>query len=188
MPARLVRAFVALEVPGDVVDALVQAQKELAGTGADIKLVERENLHLNLKFLGDLQDAEVSEVRSRLGRLSLKGASVAIRGVGAFPTLSRPRVVWAGIAPEHEPLVIPIARGVIDILEGIGERDDRPFRPHVTLARVRSGRNMRELTETLRQISRTEFGTVNLREIKLKSSTLTPNGPIYRDEGVYPLA
>jgi 2'-5' RNA ligase len=183
-----VRAFVALEVPGAVVDSLIQVQKELDATGADVKLVERENLHLNLKFLGELRDAEVSEAKSRLGRLSLKGGDVTIRGVGAFPTSARPRVVWAGIAPEDEPLVTPIARGVISALEGIGERDDRPFRPHITLARVRSGRNMRELTGVLRQIAALEFGIASLREIKLKSSTLTPNGPIYRDEGVYLLS
>ena len=182
------RAFVALEIPGSVVDSLVQTQKELEATGADVKLVERENLHLNLKFLGELRDAEVAEAKSRLGRLSLKGLDVTIRGVGAFPNSARPRVVWAGIAPEDEPRVIPIARGVIGALEGIGERDDRPFRPHVTLARVRSGRNMRELTGVLRQIAGVEFGTVSLREIKLKSSTLTPSGPVYRDEGVYLLS
>ena len=144
--ARFVRAFVALEIPEDVADSLTQAQKELAASGADIKLVERENLHLNLKFLGDLGDEEVSEVKSRLGRLSLKRADVTVRGVGAFPSSTRPRVVWAGIAPEDEPLVVPIAREVISTLEGVGERDDRPFRPHITLARVRSGRNSRELT------------------------------------------
>jgi RNA 2',3'-cyclic 3'-phosphodiesterase len=186
--AGLVRAFVALEIPGDVVDSLLQAQKELEATGADIKFVERDNLHLNLKFLGEIRDAEVSEAKSRLGRLALKGGDVTVRGVGAFPTSARPRVVWAGIAPEDEPLVISIARGVISALEGIGERDDRPFRPHITLARVRSGRNMHELAEALRQIVGMEFGTVGLREIKLKSSTLTPNGPIYRDEGVYLLS
>ena len=186
--AGLVRAFVALEIPSDVVDSLVQAQKELEATGADIKLVERENLHLNLKFLGELADAEVSESKSRLSRLSLKGADVNVKGVGAFPTSARPRVIWAGIAPEDEPLVTPIAREVIGALEGIGERDDRPFRPHITLARVRSGRNMRELIMVLRQIAGMEFGTVGLREVKLKSSTLTPNGPVYKDEGVYLLS
>jgi len=186
--AGLVRAFVALEIPEDVVDSLVQVQNELGATGADIKLVERENLHLNLKFLGELRDAEISEAKSRLGRLSLKGADVTVRGVGAFPASAKPRVIWAGIAPEDEPLVVPIARGVISALEGIGERDDRPFRPHITLARVRSGRNVRELTEALRQIAGMEFGTISLREIKLKSSTLTANGPIYRDEGVYLLS
>jgi len=183
-----VRAFVAIEIPGNVIDRLVQAQKGLEATGADIKLVERENLHLNLKFLGELSDASVSEVKSRLGRLVFKSAEVTVRGVGAFPTAARPRVVWAGIAPGDEPLVIPIARGVVEALEGLGERDDRPFRAHITLARVRSGRNMRELTEVLRQIAGTEFGKVGLREIKLKSSTLTSNGPIYKDEGVYPLS
>ena len=188
MLAGLVRAFVALEIPGDVVDSLVRVQKELEGTGADIKLVERENLHLNLKFLGELGPAQVSEAKSRLGRLSLKSTDVTVRGVGAFPTPSRPRVVWAGLSPEDEPLVIPIARGVMGALEGIGETDDRPFRPHITLARVRSGRNMRELTEVLRQMAGKDFGTVALREIKLKSSTLTPAGPIYRDEGVYSLS
>jgi len=186
--AVLVRAFVALEIPGNVVDSLVQAQKELEATGADIKLVERENLHLNLKFLGELGDAEVNDAKSRLRRLSLKGADVSVRGVGAFPSSARPRVVWAGIAPEDEPLVVPIAREVIRALEGIGERDDRPFRPHITLARVRSGRNLRELTRVLGQLAGTEFGTVGLREVKLKSSTLTPNGPIYRDEEVYLLS
>jgi len=182
------RAFVALEVPDGVVDSLVQAQKELAATRADIKLVERDNLHLNLKFLGELREAEVSEAKSRLSRISLRGADVTVRGVGAFPTSNRPRVVWAGISPEDEPLVIPIARGVISALEGIGERDDRPFRPHITLARVRSGRNVHELTEILGRMAGMEFGKVSLREIKLKSSTLTPSGPIYRDEGVYLLS
>ena len=181
------RAFVAIEIPVDVVDPLTQAQRELEATGADIKLVERENLHLNLKFLGELSDADASEAKSRLGRLALKSAEVAVRGVGAFPTIARPRVVWAGIAPEDEPLVIPIARGVISALEGIGERDDRPFRAHITLARVRSNRNVPQLTEVLHRFAGMEFGKVGLREIKLKSSTLTPSGPVYRDEGVYHL-
>ena len=187
MPTEFVRAFVALEISGNVADLLVQAQKELQATGADIKLVERENLHLNLKFLGEISEAQASEAKSRLAALSLKGAEVAIRGLGAFPAPSRPRVVWAGVAPADEPLVVPIAEGVIAALEGMGEREDRQFRPHITLGRVRTGRNVRELNEVLRQNAGMEFGALGLREIKLKSSSLTPTGPVYRDEGVYPL-
>jgi 2'-5' RNA ligase len=188
VPAEFVRAFVALEIPGSVVDSLVQAQKELEATGADIKLVERENLHLNLKFLGEINEAQAAEVKSRLAKLSLKGGDVAVRGVGAFPEPSRPRVVWAGVAPEDGHLVIRIADGVVGALEGIGERDDRPFRPHITLGRVRTARNLRELVDVLRRNAGREFGAVGLREVKLKSSTLTPSGPTYRDEGVYPLS
>ena len=181
------RAFVALEISERVADSLVQAQKELDATGADIKMVERENLHLNQKFLGELGEAEASEVNSRLAGLSLESADVNVSGVGAFPSPSRPRVIWAGIAPEDERLVAPIAEGVIAALEGIGERDDRLFRPHITLGRVRTGRHLRELVEVLRLNSGRDFGATGLREIRLKSSTLTPGGPVYRDEGVYPL-
>jgi len=186
--AEFVRAFVALEIPVSVVDSLVEAQKELEATGADIKLVERENLHLNLKFLGEISEAQASEAKSRLAKLSLKGADVTIAGVGAFPSPSRPRVVWAGLAPEDEHFILPIADGVATALEGIGARDDRPFRPHITLGRVRTGRNVRGLIEVLRRNAGREFGAAGLREIKLKSSTLTPSGPVYRDEGVYPLS
>ena len=188
MPAEFVRAFVALEIHGNVVDSLVQAQKELEAAGADIKLVERENLHLNLKFLGEISESQASEARSRLAKLSLKGADVKVRGVGAFPAPTRPRVVWASVAPEDEGFVVPIAKGVMTALEGIGERDDRPFTPHITLGRVRSGRNMRELVEVLRLNAARDFGAAELREIKFKSSTLTPMGPVYRDEGVFRLS
>ncbi len=182
------RAFVALEVQGSVADSLMEFERELEATGADLKLVEKENLHLNLKFLGEIGDAQAAEVSSRLGTLSLKGAEVAIRGAGAFPSPGRPRVVWAGVAPEHEHLVAPIAGRVVELLAGLGEKDDRPFRAHITLGRVRTSRNARELAELLRQSAAREFGKLRLEEVKLKSSVLTPSGPVYRDLGAYRLA
>jgi RNA 2',3'-cyclic 3'-phosphodiesterase len=181
------RAFVAVEVPERVVDSLGEFQKEISATGADVKLVERENLHLNLKFLGEISEAQAAEVQSRLGRLSQRGGNVAVRGVGAFPSQSRPRVVWAGVAREHEALLTPIAQEVIGVLEGIGESDDRPFRAHITLGRVRSSRNLQALGELLRQNSEKEFGAFTMSEIKLKSSALTPSGPVYKDMGVFRL-
>ena len=181
------RAFVALEVPGQVLDSLVVFQKEIWATGADIKLVERQNLHFTVKFLGEISEAQAADAGTRLGSLSLKGAEVEVRGAGAFPTASRPRVVWAGVAPEHEALVAPIAQQIIGALEGIGERDDRPFRAHITMGRVRSGRNIHQLGELLRQSADRRFGAVRLSELKLKSSTLTPSGPMYNDIGVYRL-
>ena len=182
------RAFVAIEVPGTVVDSLLEFQKHISATGADVKLVERENLHLNLKFLGEISEAQVSEVRSRLGKLSLKGGDVSVRGAGAFPSPGRARVVWAGLPREHEALLAPIAHEVIAALEGIGERDDRPFRAHITLGRVRSNRNLQALEELIRDNSEKEFGAFTISEIKLKSSVLSPGGPVYKDEGAFPLA
>ncbi|HKT21735.1 MAG TPA: RNA 2',3'-cyclic phosphodiesterase [Nitrososphaerales archaeon] len=181
------RAFVALEVPGDVLDSLASFQRELSATGADIKLVERENLHFTVKFLGEISDAQAAEADSRLKKLTLKSARLEVKGVGAFPSPSRPRVVWAGIQREQEGLVVPTAQAVIDSLDGIGERDDRPFQLHITLARVRSGRNVRELQDVINRNASRSFGTADLAALKLKSSQLTPQGPVYRDVGAYQL-
>ncbi|MDG7011078.1 MAG: RNA 2',3'-cyclic phosphodiesterase [Nitrososphaerota archaeon] len=182
------RAFVALEVPAQVVDSLAAFQRELFSSGADVKLVERENLHFTAKFLGEISEAQAAEAESRLRKLSLKSARVEVRGVGAFPDLSRPRVVWASVPKGQAGLVLPMLKEVIDSLDGIGERDDRPFQLHLTLARVRSGRNLRELQQAVRDNADRSFGIADLISLKLKSSHLTPKGPIYHDVGVYRLA
>ena len=181
------RAFVALEVSPAVIESLAAFQRELAASGADIKLVERENLHFTVKFLGEIGDSDAREADSRLKRLSLKSARVEVRGVGAFPSPARPRVVWAGVSKEQEGLVVPEAKEVIASLDGIGERDDRPFQPHLTLARVRSPRNVQGLQSLMALNVDRSFGFADLTSLKLKSSQLTPQGPIYRDVGVYGL-
>jgi RNA 2',3'-cyclic 3'-phosphodiesterase len=181
------RAFVALEISNPALDSLAKFQEELKATGADIKLVERENLHFTVKFLGEVSESQAADAGSRLGSLVLKGLDLEVRGAGAFPNPSRARVVWAGVSSEHEALVTPVAQQVIEALEGIGERDERPFRAHVTLGRVRSDRNSEQLQQLLRDNSDRPFGVVRLSKLKLKSSVLRPGGPVYIDLGVYPL-
>jgi 2'-5' RNA ligase len=181
------RAFVAVDVPEKVLDALASFQGELSATGADIKLVERESLHFTVKFLGEISDSQGDESASRLARLALEKVDVEVSGVGAFPDPGRPRVVWAGVGPGEEALVAHIAREVSGALEGIGELDERPFRAHLTLARVRSSRNSRALGDLLRLKPGRSFGQAILSELKLKSSVLTPRGPVYKDIGVFPL-
>ena len=182
------RAFVALEIPDNrVLDSLVSFQRDLAGTGADVKLVERENLHFTLKFLGEISELQAAEADRRLKSLSLSGGEVAVAGVGAFPNHRRPRVVWAGVRPKDEGTVAPIASSVVGALEGIGESDPRPFAAHVTLARVRSERNAGGLVALLESSSGKSFGGFRLASVRLKSSRLTPQGPVYSDLGVYQL-
>ena len=181
------RAFVAIDLPAGVIDSLVSFQAELAAMGDDIKLVERENLHFTVKFLGEIGDPQASEAASRLRRLALHGGAVEVRGAGAFPSARRPRVGWAGGARGGEEVIAPIAREVSGALEGIGDRDDRPFQAHITLGRVRYVRNPAELGEFLAKHSERLFGLAKLSELKLKSSRLTPAGPIYSDIGVFRL-
>lgn len=182
------RAFVALEVPASVLDALVSFQTELSATGADIKLVERENLHFTVKFLGEISDSQAAEADSRLKRLTMKAVKVEVRGVGAFPSPSRPRVIWGGVSKAQEHLVLPMAQAVIESLGGIGEKDERPFQLHLTLGRVRSARNIRGVHDLIRENAERSFGFADMKSLKLKSSQLTPQGPIYRDMGAYQLS
>ncbi len=171
----------------EVRENLMRVEEDLRQTRADVKLVERENLHFTVKFLGDIPESMVEEVDRRIRPLALRRMEVGVRGLGAFPDLRRPRVVWAGVAPQDVPSLSSSGQQVIDALEGIGESDDRGFHPHITVARVRSPRNLETLASVIRECSAKEFGRSTISALKLKSSDLTPSGPIYRDVKEYSL-
>ncbi len=170
-----------------VLGKLVEFQSEVAKVGADIKLVEKQNLHFTVKFLGEVTEQQVSEAATRLSGLSLRSVEVTVLGVGVFPALNRPSVIWAGVSPADAAVVLPIAETAIRALDGIGEADSRGFQPHLTLARVRSGRNRDQLVSLISSNAGRVFGKVRLDSLKLKSSKLTPGGPVYSDVGVFRL-
>lgn len=128
-------------IPSDWTDYLGAISRELASKMRGLSWVRPENLHITLRFLGDLDDAGVQKVCDLVVREA--GEAVALRArlgpIGAFPNLNRPRVVWVGLA-EGEGAVSAVARAVNDALgrAGFGE-PEKPFRPHLTLARVREG-------------------------------------------------
>lgn len=165
----------------------MKVEEELKATRADLKLVERENLHFTVKFLGEIPDSLVDEVDRRLRTLAMHRMEVDVRGLGAFPDVRRPRVVWAGVAPQDAKAISRSGQQVIDALEGIGESDERGFHPHITVARVRSPKNHEALVAVLRDCSTKEFGRTPITALKLKSSSLTPKGPTYRDIKEYAL-
>ncbi len=137
----MVRTFVALLIPKAWMDFLGEVERDLAGRMSGLSWVKPENAHLTLRFLGDLGDSGVR----RAGEAVLRGASdvpafrATIGGLGAFPSMSRPRLFWAGLAEGAEESKA-LARSVNDCLkrDGFGP-PDKPFRPHLTLARVREG-------------------------------------------------
>jgi RNA 2',3'-cyclic 3'-phosphodiesterase len=174
-------------VSPEVRENLVRAEEELKKTRADIKLVEMENLHFTVKFLGDVPDSVLDEVDRRVRPLSLPRMEVDVRGIGAFPDDRSPRVVWAGVSYEDLDVVSKSAQTVIDALRGVGENDEREYHPHITLARVRSPTNIEALVALLGAYASKDFGRTPIMMLKLKSSTLTPRGPAYRDIKEYAL-
>jgi len=174
------RCFIAVDVEEPkLLDAIAEAQRRLQSSGADLKLVERENLHITLRFLGEIPPSLAEAVGELIREMSFKPFRVCFRGVGAFPNIHRPRVIWIGVsdgAEELKGLYAQVERGLL----GLGLRgEDRPFTPHLTIARVRSGRNRDRLAMTLESLIDAEFGSLTVSHVRLKRSTLTPRGPIY---------
>ena len=171
----------------EVRENLIKVEEELKQTRADLKLVEIENLHFTVKFLGDVPDSVLEEVDAKVRKLTLQRMEVDVRGLGAFPDDKAPRVVWAGVGYEDLDMVSKNAQVVIDALRGVGESDEREYHPHITLARLRSSTNIEALQALLAAYASKDFGRTPIMMLKLKSSTLTPRGPAYRDIKEYPL-
>jgi 2'-5' RNA ligase len=175
-----VRSFIAFDLDNQqVLKKLTDIQDLLLKTGADLKAVEPENIHITLRFLGNVRLETVEKVFAEMQKTQFVAFDVKINGLGAFPTPKYPRVVWAGMTQGADQL-----RGIFSQLEprlqGLGfTPDPKGFSPHLTIARVRSGRNKAELGKFIGENSGYEFGVVRAACLRLKKSELTPRGPIY---------
>jgi len=175
-----IRSFVAFDMDSEsVLKRLTEVQALLAGTGADLKVVEPKNIHITVRFLGNVTPSTVEEIFGGMKRVQFIPFDVKVCGVGAFPDIRYPRVVWAGITEGADKL-----RGIFSQLEphlcSLGfAPDPKGFSPHLTIARVTSGRNKAELAKFISENVNYEFGTVKAACLRLKRSDLTPKGPIY---------
>ncbi|WP_069807292.1 RNA 2',3'-cyclic phosphodiesterase [Vulcanisaeta thermophila] len=177
---QLYRVFIAVDINDELKKPMLQLQRELMIAGVDMKPVEPENLHITLRFIGEITREELNEVMKRLERLSYRRFIMHMVGVGAFPDLTRPRVIWVGVKEGSEDLA-RVHDEVMKLTGDIGQRDDREFTPHLTIARVRHIRDRERFMSVIRKYENQDFGTQEVIEIKLKQSTLTPRGPIYND-------
>ncbi len=162
-----------------VLDRIVDIQRKFEETGADLKPVERVNLHFTLVFLGEIDQAQKEAICMRLRSLDAPPVPVKIEGVGAFPGPGKPRVIWLGIqrgADELKRYADMAKKIAID--SGVVLKQEE-FSPHLTIARVRSLYNKERLTEELQKASNIEIGETVTSPIRLKRSSLTPKGPLY---------
>jgi len=175
-----IRSFIAFDIDNErIIERFSEAQQMLVRTGADLKLVKPENIHVTMRFLGDVTAHMVDLIYGVMQKVSLSPFDVEIRGLGAFPKLQYARVVWAGIGKGADQL-----SGIFGQLEPklreLGFKpDSKGFSPHLTIARVRSGRGKSELIRCIMDSADYEFGIVNAACLRLKRSVLTPKGPIY---------
>ena len=176
----MIRSFIAFDIEDAAVQKnLSKVQEMLVRTGADLKLVKPENIHVTLRFLGDITPEMVEQIHGEMEQTQFAPFEVKIKGTGAFPNLKRISVVWAGIRQGANEL-----KAIFDQLEPrlqtLGFKPDyKGFSPHLTIARVKTGRNIMALAEQLNDLEDYEFGSIKAECLKLKKSVLTSQGPIY---------
>jgi len=171
------RAFVAVEInKNEVLDSIKKIQLDL-----DIraKPVALDNIHFTLLFLGEISEQVLFKVQNTLNSIEFSEFNVIFQTVGAFPKARSPRVVWVGTDEEGGKQLCNLALKVENSLSSLGFRSDKPFRPHVTVFRIKN--KIGNISDKLERFNSTSFGTQKVSEIKLKRSILTPEGPNYSD-------
>lgn len=177
------RLFVAIRVPAnDPIRSLLDKLDGLRG----VKPVEPENLHYTLRFLGDVSDEQRDALVKILSQaeVDVRPFDVHICGTSAFPGPAKPSVVWLGCTEESDSPMKRLADAVDGFADevGLGPRD-KPFVPHLTLARVkrRESRDLKKVVQTLREAKDEDFGPFLVDRVSLVESALTDHGPVYTD-------
>ena len=177
------RTFIAIELPSEIKDSLSRLQEELKTSGADVKWVTPENIHLTLKFLGEIDDKKIDKIIKIIDDTAKEKNKFQIRisSLGAFPKVDFPRVIWVGVDTGDKETK-EIAEGLEEKIAKIGiPKEDRPFSSHITIGRTKSSLNREGLVQDLKDKAELGGGKLNfyVTKITLFKSTLTPKGPIY---------
>jgi len=175
------RCFVAVDVDNSLVCSFIE---ELSKVDAALKVVKPENLHLTLKFLGEIPEDSIDGILKAMDSSFSDFGSfeVPIYGTGAFPSLDYMRVVWVGLQENRERL-IEMQSAIDRALVPLGFTAEKRFHAHLTLARVKSQKGKRQLKEFLFENRERSFGNFIVDSVQLKKSVLTPKGPIYSTLG-----
>jgi len=171
------RTFVAIEISNNnIINSIKKFQTEI---NINAKPVEPKNFHFTLQFLGEISSEVSQKIIQALRKIEFSSFSVNLKGVGAFPKSKFPRVVWVGTDDDGGNMLIQLSKKVEKALEPLGFFSDKPFKPHITVFRIK--KKIGDITNELNSRKMIDFGMQEVTNLKLKKSELTPNGPIYSD-------
>ncbi len=179
--ARL-RTFIAIDVDRTIRDRCLALQESLARSGAELKWVEAENIHLTLLFLGEVEDRTLAALCRAVdeGCATHRPFSMSVESVGCFPNPRRPRIVWVGVgagADEVTALHDALEPPLLEL--GCYRREQRAYSPHITLGRIKGEAATDDLATALAKQAKWRGGETTVREVQVYSSELTPRGSIY---------
>ncbi len=175
------RLFVAIELDENLRGKVEDIENQIRTCDCDVKFVEPENLHFTLKFLGEVPEQGVKEIEERISALvkGVKQFRLSLEGFGYFGKPDYMRSLWIDVGKGKDELV-KLIEGMNQNLNHI-RREVHEANPHLTIGRVKSGRNREALLETVNSLKDVKLGEMLVKFVKLKQSTLTKKGPIYTD-------
>lgn len=177
----LIRTFISADIPEPLRKKIAGVQRKFAPLTDNVRWIEPETMHLTFVFLGEISELKVHEAckATKIACDNLTSFSVEVDGVGAFPRLERPRVLWVGIKEGREDL-IELRRQIADRVAEAGFQFDNRFEPHITLGMLRRGRVMEpEIGAEIEKNLELPLGEIPITNIYLYSSKLEKSGPIY---------
>jgi 2'-5' RNA ligase len=184
------RTFIGIDTGDAIRSSAIALQKELAKTGAEVKWVSDESMHVTLLFLGEVDDRALHAVCKEVKASAATEPPFTLRvsGVGAFPTSRRPKILWAGITDGAEPLRRLYASLEEKMLElGCYRKEERGYTPHLTLGRAKSDADGFALASELQKRQAWEGGRTTVDEVLVFSSQMYRDGPVYAVIGRAPL-
>jgi len=180
------RAFIAIDLPENIRSTLGRKQSVFRSASPDARWTQLEGTHLTLKFLAEISDRKVREVSESLKKLGpLEPFAIRVHGFGFFPNGRHPRVFWVGI--EESTSLIRLAEQVDNAMATLGfAREERAFRPHLTLARFRTQQAQPALQAAISEQGEQDLGSFEVSEFFLFESKLSPHGAEYRKVERFP--
>ena len=171
------RVFVAIEISkGEILKKIQTFQKNI---GIDAKPTKIDQIHFTLEFLGEIDQVKYDQVKEVMEKISFSSFDISLKGVGVFPNLKNPRVIWIGIDKNGADKLISIANEVGIKLTALGFEKEKKFKPHLTVFRVK--KKINDISTIMKEYETVEFGVQTISKIKVKRSVLSPKGPEYSD-------
>ena len=177
------RCFIAISLPEELKAKISGIQEKLKAAGADVSWTRPEGMHLTLKFFGEIEDKRIPKIEKALDAVvdGIPTFTLSVSGMGTFPDMRRPRVIWIGLKEDGGNL-LRLQKGVEEDLKKTGfPSEDRRFTPHITLGRIRSNKNTDKLLRLIEEEKVEELGSFDVSEVHLIKSELKPAGAEYTE-------
>lgn len=182
-----VRAFLAIDLDDDLKPKINRIIKEFKQIDTRIKYVELTNLHLTLKFFGEIDTEGLELLEEKIANVvsEFNPFDIKIKSCGAFPNNNHIKVIWVGI--DEDSIIRELHDKLDKEFTKLGFDRDNKFSTHLTIGRMKSAKNKDKVKATIEEFSDIEIGEMTVNRISLKKSTLKPSGPVYEDLKVFEL-